>query len=57
MPMVEVRWSNTRSNGRYSDSSVQENEIPPLHEDVPGEVGLSCWAIVTQLNQSFFRVL
>jgi len=43
---VETRGSNSRWVGRYGASSDHKNEIPPLHEGVPGEFGLSFFGLL-----------
>ena len=44
--MAETRGSNSRWVGRYGASSDHKNEIPPLHEGVPGEFGLSFFGLL-----------
>lgn len=46
MPVSETRGSNSRWVGRYGALSDHKNEIPPLHEGVPGEFGLSFFGLL-----------
>ena len=46
MPVAETRGSNSRWVGRYGALSDHKNEIPPLHEGVPGEFGLSFFGLL-----------